>query len=399
MRSKIVCGREAAGAGRDDNAVVEIRLTGPARELAVVVAFTLPAVYVATRFRTYSGGIDPSRAFVLTVLILVPLAVARRWPSPAAAAATLLSVVILRTNNPPLSVASFCILLVLLAHLVTRRSLSYAAPLLLPFFVIAVVRINDANNAFGSVAPLLLAAAALAVGESLRRRRLAVDALDATEEAMAESTRAQVVMEERARIARELHDIVAHHLSVITIESEAARLTSPDLSTDAGGRFEAIASTAREALAETRRLLGVLREDAGGEAELAPQPGLARLDDLIDRAQTSGTPVRLIRQGRVAPLAPGIDLAAYRIVQEALTNARRHAAGARVDVELTYGDDALELRIRDDGPGAPGGEPLEGHGLMGMRERATLAGGTFSAGPGDGGGFVVDVTLPTEAAL
>ena len=149
-----------------------------------------------------------------------------------------------------------------------------------------------AHNALGSTHRCSFLVAALAVGESMRRRGLAVAALDATEEAMAESTRARTVMEERARIARELHDIVAHHLSVIAIESEAARLTSPELSADAGDRLEAIASTAREALTETRRLLGVLREDTGDEADRAPQPGLGELDDLIDKAEATGTPIR-----------------------------------------------------------------------------------------------------------
>jgi signal transduction histidine kinase len=374
---------------------VEPRLSGRSGEVAVIAVFTLAAVYEAGRFQEYGGGLGRTRAVVLSVLSLGPLAAARRFPSLAAAAATLLTVTILHTDNPALTVASFCIALFLLAQLVIRRGLAFAAPLLVPFLVIAVVRIQSAHNALGSTAPLLFTVAALAVGESMRRRRLAVEALGATEEAMAESSRTRTVMEERARIARELHDIVAHHLSVITIESEAARLTSPELSPDAGGRFEAIASTAREALTETRRLLGVLREDAGDGADRAPQPGLAQLDALIERAEGTGTAVRFIRQGKVVQLPAGIDLAAYRIVQEALTNARRHAPDANVDVELTYRDAALDLRVRDYGPGAPGGEPVEGHGLMGMRERAALAGGTFSAGPAEGGGFEVDVTLPT----
>ena len=235
-----------------------------AGEFALIVAFTVVAVYEATRYQTYGGPLERTKAIVLSLLALVPLILARRWPSLAAAAAVLISVTFLRTENPPLTVASFCIALFLLAHLVIRRGLVFAAPLLVPFFVIAVVRINGAHNALGSTAPLLFVIAALAVGESLRRRTQAVVALDATEEAMAESTRTQTVMEERARIARELHDIVAHHLSVITVESDAARLTSPELSPDAAGRLEAIASTAREALTETRRLLGVLREDSGG---------------------------------------------------------------------------------------------------------------------------------------
>lgn len=361
-------------------------------ELALVGGLCLLAVYQATRFQNYEGALSRTGGVVATLLTLVPLVLARRWPWIAAAGAMFLTVTVLRTNNPALSVASVCIALFLLARLVIARDPLHAAPLLLPFFVISIVR---PGNTLGSAAPLLFALAALAVGESLRRRRLAVAALGATEEAMAESTRAQVVMEERARIARELHDIVAHHLSVIAVESEAARLTSPELPPDAGGRLESIASTAREALTETRRLLGVLREDAGGDADRAPQPGLGRLDDLIDKAEATGTHIRLIREGKVARLPLSIDLAAYRIVQEALTNARRHAPGADVDVELSYRADGLHLRVRDYGPGAPGGEAVEGHGLMGMRERAALAGGTFSVGPAEAGGFEVDVTLPT----
>jgi signal transduction histidine kinase len=201
-------------------------------------------------------------------------------------------------------------------------------------------------------------------------------------------------MEERARIARELHDIVAHHLSVIAVLSETARLTSPELSADARGRFEEIAQTARDALTETRRLLGVLREDAGGEADRAPQPGLDRLAELVDTARDTGAGVRLILQGKVVQLPAGVDLAAYRIVQEALTNTRRHAPAADVDVEVSYGDEMVTLRVRDYGPGPAGGELHPGHGLVGMRDRATVAGGTFSAGAADDRGFVVEATLP-----
>jgi signal transduction histidine kinase len=373
------------------------QLSSPAGEYAAIVLVMLLGLYEASRFRTYAGPPDRTRAIVLSVLSLAPIVLSRRWPSLAAAAAMFLSVLILRTDNPPLTVASFCIALFLLAQVVIRRGLLFAVPLVVPFFVISVVRLDGPHNALGSTAPLLFSLAALAVGESLRRRRLAVAALDATEEAMAESARAQTVMEERARIARELHDIVAHHLSVIAVESEAARLTAPELSSHASDRLESIAATAREALTETRRLLGVLREDAAGEAERTPQPGLGQLDDLIDKAEATGTHIRLIREGKVARLPLSTDLAAYRIVQEALTNARRHAPSADVDVELSYRDQALHLRIRDHGPGAPGGEPVEGHGLLGMRERAMLAGGTFSVGPAEGGGFEVDVMLPTEA--
>jgi signal transduction histidine kinase len=239
----------------------------------------------------------------------------------------------------------------------------------------------------------VLVVAAAVVGESTRERTEAIAALDATQEAMADSAREQTAMEERARIARELHDIVAHHLSVIAVQSETARLTSPDLSDDARERFEAIASTARDALTETRRLLGVLREDVGGEADRTPQPSLEQLAELIDTARDAGANIRLILQGKVVPLPPGIDLAAYRIIQEALTNARRHAPGADVDVELSYGPETLLLRVRDYGAG-PEGEQIPGHGLVGMRDRAALAGGAFSYGAAEGGGFVVEAALP-----
>ena len=372
-------------------------LSGRAGRIALICVLALAAAFEAKLAKDIAGR-ALLIAIVLNVLAVVALLIGQRWPTFAAAAATVITVTLL-AHGTPLSVMPFCVMLFLLVRLVIRSGLLFAAPLLVPFFVLATPRLDGHRSGLASAVPLLLLAAALIVGESMRKRVLAVAALDATQEAMAESVRARTVMEERARIARELHDIVAHHLSVIAIESEAARLTSPELSSDTGGRLEAIAATAREALTETRRLLGVLREDTGGKADRTPQPGLGELDDLIDRAQATGTQIRVIRQGQVAPLPLSVDLAAYRIVQEALTNARRHAPGADVDVEVSYRDHALRLRVRDYGPGALGGQPVEGHGLMGMRERATLAGGTFSSGPAEGGGFEVDITLPaTETA-
>jgi signal transduction histidine kinase len=370
-------------------------LSGRAASFAPIVVLGLMATYEAGLPPTHSGPIARSTAIVLSALAVAPLLMGWRWPSFAAGAATLVSVLILRTYDAPLAVASFVIVLFLLVQLVIRRGLVFAAPLLVPFVVLSAVQLEAGNSVLGSTVPPLFVAAALVVGESMRRRSQAVAALDASEEAMAESVRRQTVMEERARIARELHDIVAHHLSVIAVESEVARLTSPDLSSDASGRLEAIAGTAREALTETRRLLGVLREDSRDRADLAPQPGLGELDDLIDRARATGTHIRLTRQGQIARLPLSVDLAAYRIVQEALTNARSHAPGADVDVEVSYRDRSIHLRVRDYGPGALPDEPVAGHGIMGMRERATLAGGSFSSGPADGGGYEVDVTLPT----
>jgi signal transduction histidine kinase len=202
--------------------------------------------------------------------------------------------------------------------------------------------------------------------------------------------RAQGALEERTLIARELHDIVAHHVSRIAVQAETTRLTTPGLPDVGEQRLEEIATTARLALADMRRLLGVLRADA---AARHPQPGLDQLDELLDTARDSGTSIRLRLCGPVVTLPAGVDLSAYRILQEALTNARRHAPTADVEVELRFEPGTLHLRVHDNGPG-PAGASLTGHGLPGMRERAALVGGTLSAGPGAGGGFTVEAELP-----
>jgi signal transduction histidine kinase len=248
-------------------------------------------------------------------------------------------------------------------------------------------------TAAGAVAQLAIL---YVLGRAVIRRATATTR-DATRQAMAETLLEHAARGERARIARELHDVVAHHISMIAVQAETARLATPGMPDEGIRRLLAIGDTARAALTEMRRLLGVLREDAGPEPSRAPQPGLHQLNELLDEARDSArASTRLIVRGRVVPLDPGVELTAYRIVQEALTNARRHAPGAAVDVELEYADDVIRLRIRDNGPG--GLADATGHGLLGMRERATMVGGSLSAGPAPVGGFVVDATLPTKAA-
>ena len=273
--------------------------------------------------------------------------------------------------------------------------------LTLPFLVLALT-----VKSWGDVLLATLVPIATGTGIAVRARRTdrtRAAALEGVADALSEHT----ARGERARIARELHDVVAHHISMIAVQAETARLTTPGLPDAGARRFAEIGDTARAGLTEMRRLLGVLREDADATvADRHPQPGLPQLTELIDAArEASGAGTRLIVSGPVAELDPGVELAAYRIVQEALTNARRHAPGAAVDVELRYGDDALWLRVRDNGPGPPG-QPAGGnghsggHGLLGMRERANAVGGSLVTGPAPGGGFFVAAVLParTDAA-
>jgi signal transduction histidine kinase len=287
--------------------------------------------------------------------------------------------------------------------------------LAVPFLVLALA-------GRGGAAAVLLASggpAAACAGVAVRARREA-RTKTAAGEALADTMLAHTARGERARIARELHDVVAHHISMVAVQAETARLTTPGLPAAGAHRFAEIGDTARAGLTEMRRLLGVLREDAEDAgaivADRHPLPGLPQLAELVDASRdASGAGIRLIVSGPVTEFDPGVELAAYRIVQEALTNARRHAPGAAVDVELCYADDALRLRVRDNGPG-PAGSPdsgahgpreapaagdyalagAAGHGLLGMRERALAVGGTLWTGPAPGGGFVVEAVLPAK---
>jgi signal transduction histidine kinase len=282
------------------------------------------------------------------------------------------------------------------------RTQVLACVLAVPFLVLAL-------DGRARVAAILLAAVVpAAVWAGIAQRARGEAARQATaREVLAGTLADHMARGERARIARELHDVVAHYISMIAVQAETARETTPGLPAAGAQRLAEIAGTARAGLTEMRRLLGVLRTDAGGAAARHPQPGLPQLAELIDAArETSGAGARLIVSGPVAAFDPGIELAAYRIAQEALTNARRHAPGAAVDVELRYGDDTLLLRIRDNGPGPPAGYPASGnghdaagspgHGLAGMRERATAAGGSLRTAAAPGGGFLVEATLPAK---
>jgi signal transduction histidine kinase len=211
----------------------------------------------------------------------------------------------------------------------------------------------------------------------------------------------QAVTEERLRLARELHDVVAHAMSVIAVQSGVGAHVADSRPEEVGKALAAIEVTSRAALTELRRLLGVLRRDGDPQASLAPAPGLANLEDLLAEVAEAGLAVRLRVEGAPAPLPAGVDLSAYRIVQEALTNVVKHAGPAQAQVTIRYRDHEVAVEVIDDGPGvaavAADGRRGTGHGLIGMAERVAAFGGDLEVGPRPGGGFRVAARLPLAA--
>jgi signal transduction histidine kinase len=399
---------------------------------------------------THTGVSVPTALLMCAFCLLATVPAVLPRPVPAAATVWVAGVLSLILFG--LVTAAGAAALLVIAYRLARGAPGGAARVLavalaVPFLVIAVALaaaprptpvVGTVSGLAGSsgdtrvLAVLLASAIPVAALAGMARRareesRTVLAVRELTEDVLAE----HLARGERARIARELHDVVAHHISMIAVQAETARLTTPGLTETGAQRFAAIGDTARAGLTEMRRLLGVLREDAAaGSQEVAdaeagggppsprptadrhPQPGLPQLGGLVDEARdASGTAARLIVSGPVTRLDPGVELAAYRIVQEALTNARRHAPGAAVDVELRYSDDVLRLRVRDNGPGpAPdtvaaaaaaagrtGKLRPSGHGLLGMRERAAAAGGALRTGEAPGGGFCVEAELPAKA--
>jgi signal transduction histidine kinase len=341
----------------------------------------------------------PTLALLLGLLATAPLAFVRPHLVPVAVTVTLANALTLAAGFVPTVAATIALAVVL--YLVARhRPHRVWLPLLLPLAVLLAVPLGAVGGHEGAVAGLLTLATLAGIVGSTARTRTESAARRESEEYLAGSLLELAARGERARIARELHDVVAHHISMISIQAETARLTTPGMPPEGAKRLSAIGETARDALSEMRRLLGVLREDAETVAARAPQPGLDDLLDLVDgaRVTASGASTRLIVSGPVVPLERGVELTAYRIVQEALTNSRRHAPGAAVDVELDYADTALHVRVRDNGPGmSPGGAATDGHGLLGMRERAAMVGGRIRVEPGTAG-FLVEATLPLDRA-
>ena len=257
-------------------------------------------------------------------------------------------------------------------------------------------------RSFAITVPSLFFVAAWLIGDSLRTRRAYVAQLEeraARLERERDQDRRLAADEERTRIARELHDVVAHDVSVIAIQAGAARAVQASKPEAAAQALGLIETTARETLIELNRLLGVLRGGNGATPDRSPQPGIGQLAGLVEQLRAAGLEVDARVEGEARPLPPALDLSAYRILQEATTNVLKHARARRVDIRVQYADGMLALDVRDDGAGdSRNVNSSSGHGLIGMRERVALFGGKFHAGRNRAGGFSVHARLPLKPA-
>ena len=332
-------------------------------------------------------------------LIVLPLLARRRFPFAAPASVWLLSPALSFVDGQliPFTASISAVGLAaafLLGNLRNNAEAWLGLALALGGTAIIVYNGTDPSPAEFFFVPLFFGIGWLA-GYAVRERAEEAEAAEvrATQaEREREATARVAVAEERARIARELHDIVAHAVSVMVLQAGAVRHKLPEELAEDKDALRGVVRTGRAALAEMRQLLGAMRHD-GQEAELTPQPGLDGLDSLLDEVGRAGLPVRLHRDGEPVSLPRAIDLSAYRIIQEGLTNALKHARASRADVTVRYGPDELQIEVRDDGIGTATSDGL-GHGLVGVRERVKIYGGEMTAGPANGGGFVLSARLP-----
>jgi signal transduction histidine kinase len=357
----------------------------------VAILLFLAALRIGAR-----AGVDTSPA----ILIVVPLAVRRVWPFPAFALVAALAVLTsVDSPQPWIQVAAVALASYSTGESSTDRARSAIGVIVVAALMAIGFLAQDANRFESLVLPFVVVVPAWLLGDVVRTRRLEAEArTDIVRRTAreAEDRLRAAVAEERRHMARELHDVVAHGVSVMVIQAGAARQvveTAPERATES---LLTIESTGREVMGELRRLLGVLNDD--GEASgLAPQPGIDQVPPLVDRIRQAGLPAELEIEGTPRSLPAGLDVTVYRIVQEALTNALRYARQARTVVHLAYEPDQLRVEILDDGPAdAADVTDGSGRGLLGMQQRATLAGGRLEAGPRLGGGYAVRAWLPLE---
>jgi signal transduction histidine kinase len=331
------------------------------------------------------------------------LAVAFRRVQPIPAAAANLVVVTayywLNFPDGPMPFTMLILLYSVAAHCPRRLSLPWLT--VVAGALILIFNVDATADNFGSYASALaILGATWLFGDNLQTRRKYVAELEDRAvrlEREREERARQAVVDERARIARELHDVVAHHVSVMVVQAGGARrmlALDPERTEQA---LETIEGTGREALSEMRRLLGVLRDRDEATDLLAPQPGVGGLEALVDNMRDAGLDVELRIDGDIPPMRPGVELSIYRIVQEALTNALKHAGPAHAEVWVRYDDDEVLVGVSDDGRGAAvSRQNGAGHGIVGMRERVSLFDGELYTGPKAGGGFEVRARIPLQ---
>jgi signal transduction histidine kinase len=356
------------------------------------------AVLGGTETDEIEGLSGPDAAAVLlTIACVLPYYVRRRWPFPAflVSLAFLIPLVI---GDWTIDVPAFLTLVgtyTVGAYCNGRERLIAMAALAFVFLVIIVTELPGAD-AGGILVNVGFYVAAYFFGATMRNRRLYVEQLEEqarTLERERDEEAKRAVADERLRIAQELHDVVAHSMGVIAVQAGVGAHVIDNDPAEAKKSLEAISSTSRTTLTEIRRILGVLRDDTG--AEYQPSPGLEELPKLVHDVRAAGVDVDVKVEGARCELPPGLDLTAYRIVQEALTNVLKHAGPAHASVVVDYAPGALRLEVSDDGRGVNGrAENGGGHGLLGMRERVAVYGGTLAAGPKVGGGFRVSAELP-----
>jgi signal transduction histidine kinase len=376
------------------------RPTGP---VVIAAVLAVSAIFSAAASRPL---LSPTTATVLALLATVPIAVIRRFPATAIGimlAASFVFLVAGRLAWPPPAVAGWLIALAACPVMLSRTAAIRVFVLTEAVVLLAATPgVPSATPWDATAAEALAVIAAWGVGETLRSRRQAALQQAAAAQQLADLSERDALARERTSIARELHDVVAHHVSMIAVRAGTAPYAIGDLTEPGREAFSEIAQEARIALTELRVVLGVLRDPAK-VSEAVPQPRIADIKALLARVRTAGTQVTEVTTGVVRDLPGSVELCAYRIVQEAVTNAGRHAAGSHVRVTIAHQRAAVLVAVSNSAPDAARRAPRDplpatGYGLVGLRERVTMLGGEITAGPeGRGGGFAVRAVLPVPS--
>jgi signal transduction histidine kinase len=382
--------------------------TSPRRRLLdIAPAAALIVIGVAQMLADYGGsGFRGPRGVnaVFLVAVCMPLVVRRRQPVLALAGvfviqAAWVGVYYHGSHQPPFEpFAAGVVACFALGLHADSRGLRAGLAVFGLLVVATAVVLAVGGSTVGNALPVLIWwGAAIGIGRGLRERQALVELLrerSARLERDRERDMADAALEERSRIARELHDVIAHAVSLIVVQASAERRLLGTGQRRTADTLETIETSGREALGELRRLLGVLR--ASGPERLAPQPGLDLLPDLLEEGRRAGHEITFDVEGEPVQLLAGLDLTAYRIVQEGLTNVRKHAPGAAVWINLRWRPAELEIELTDNGPGPPANANGAGHGLIGMRERVALYGGNVGAAAAEDVGFRVFARLPID---